>query len=249
MLLPEVESSPVKYSLLYHNDTEITTSIVDIETVTETDNQLHYSNDNDIQERQCTSGLVVSVANSSPKRPNSDLTPNAKRCRRSQSSCSPHEDKCEYVKCKTPPRSSPLKNFSIVLSDSLKSPMKSPTFSKTPSPVKSPVTSNNGSIPGGIQSPRRCVVLLHDITKSPMSATASPHIPTDSRNKRITRSVSVSPEQNICRDRLMDSPVKEETVYSPANVHRITDMSPKHQHRPRDILQVSSQTSPQKDYH
>ena len=249
-MLPEVESSPVmKYSLQCYNDTEIATSIVDVETVTEAeDQQVVLQSSNDIQERQCSSGLVMSVTNSSPKRPtlNSDLTPDAKRCRKSQSSCSPREDKGTHMNCKTPPRSSPLKNFSIILSDSLKSPTKSPTFGNTPSPVKSPVTSKLGE---GCQSPRQCVILLNDITKSPMNVTVSPRTPTGSRNKRTVRSVSVSPEQRICRDTLMESPVKEEIAYSPANVHTITDVSPKHLYQPRDILQVSSQTTPQKEYH
>ena len=241
-MLPVVESSSVEYSLMYHNDTEIATSIVDIETVEEADNQLLQNNI--VVQEQSPSGLVVTEAKLSPKRStlNSDLTPDAKRCRKSQSSCSPHEGNRAHVNFKTPPRSSPLKNFSIVLTDSLKSPTKSPTFGNTPSPVKSPVTSSVGC-----QSPRQCVVLLHDITKSPMNITTSPRTPTGGRNKRTVRSVSVSPEQRVCRDTLMESPVKEEIPYTPANIHKITGMSPKHLCHPRDILQVSSQTTPQKE--
>lgn len=246
--LPAVESSSVEYSLQCHNDTEIATSIVDIETVEEADNQQVILQTNidvkiDVQGGQSPPGLIMNETKSSPKRStlNYDLTPDPKRCRKSRSSCSPHEDNHACTNFKIPPRSSPLKNFSIVLTDSLKSPMKSPTFGNTPSPVKSPVTSV------GCQSPRQCVVLLHDIAKSPMNVTTSPRTPTNSRNKRTVRSVSVSPEEKIHRDTLMESPVKEEIPYTPANIHKITGISPKHLCHPRDILQVSSQTTPQKE--
>ena len=208
------------------------TSIVDIETVEKEDNQQVV-----LQERQSP---VMTEKKSSPKRStlNSDLTPDAKRCRKSQSPC---EDNRAHMNFKTPPRSSPLKNFSIVLTDSLKSPMKSPTFGNTPSPAKSPVTSV------GCQSPRHCVVLLHDIAKSPTSVTTSPRTPTNCRNRRTVRSVSVSPEGRIRRDTLMESPVKEEIPCTSANIYKIINMSPKHLCHPRDILQVSPQTTPQKE--
>ena len=243
---PEVESSPVKYALLYYDESPTTTSMVDIETVTEDRNNLLNSNDEDMPEIQLTS--VMPPRNSSPKRLifSSDFTPDAKRCRTLQSSCSPREDKCLHVACRTPPKLSPLKRFTIVLNDSLKSPLKSPTFVKKPSPVRSPVSGNILSEAiRDCQSPKHCVVLLHDITKSPAMES-----PCHSGTRRIVRSVSVSPEQKVNRDTLLESPVKEEVPCSPAaNLHTITDASLKHLYQPRDVLQVSSQLTPQKEQH
>ena len=219
--------------------------MVDIETVIEDQNVLQNPNDDDIPEIQPTS--VTPLRNSSPKRLmfSSDFTPDAKRCRTSQSSCSSCEDKYMHKACRTPLKLSPLKRFTIVLSDSLKSPIRSPTLVKKPSPVRSPVSGNILSEAlRGCQSPKHCVVLLHDITKSPAMES-----PRHSGTRRIVRSVSVSPEQKVSRDTLLGSPVKEEVQCSPTNLHTINDASLRHLYQPRDILQVSSQLTPQKEQH
>lgn len=254
--LPEVTSSPVKYSLLYYDGVQCDTSIVDVETVMDEQviSQKLSSSNNDMPERQFVSDLVTPVENSTPDQAtctnsnSDDLTPSAKRCRRSSS-----EDKLVQTECVTPPRPrpSPLKNFSIVLSDSLKSPTRSLTPVKKSSPMRSPNSGNRrGDFLQDSQSPKHCVVLLHDITKSPISVVTSPNTPKESGNKRIIRSASVSPEQRkIRRDTLMESPVKEE-ISTPAHIHTITDVLPKHLYQSRDILLVSSsQTTPQKEYH
>ena len=198
-----------------------------------------------------TSSLVASVKNSSPNQANSNsenLTPSAKRRRRSHSRCSPTEDNLVQTECVARP--SPLKNFSI---DILKSPLRSPSSGSKPSPMRSPTpVSRLGDHLQHSQSPKQCVVLLHDITKSPVFVKApSPDTPTGNTNRVIVRSVSVSPEQKkIGRDTLMGSPVKEEMSYTPSNIHTITaDAHPKHLYLSRDILLVSSQTTPQKEYH
>ena len=135
------------------------------------------------------------------------------------------------TECMTPPRPSPLKEFSIVLSDSLKSPIRSPTFSSKPSPMRSPTSGNRiGDFLQDSQSPKQSVILLQDITKSPLNIVTSPNTPKNSTNRRALRSASVSPEQRqVCRDALMGSPVKEDTVHSPSNMHTITaDTTPKY---------------------
>ena len=218
----------MKYSLLYRDDAEITTSIVDVETVT--DQPIVPGPD-----EQYSPDVVMPVKNSSPEptiRTNSgDLTPCAKRCRRSQFNYGSSD-------CVTPPRPSPLKDFSIVLSDSLKSPMRSPI-------IMSPGFGNKHD---DNLSPKRCAVILHDITKSPLNiTTTSPETLVSNGNKRTVRSASVSPEQRrISRDPLMGSPAKEKADPSPSNVHTITDVS-KYLHQSRDVLLVSSpQITPQK---
>lgn len=241
---PEIGSSPAKYSLLYHDDAdEIATSIVDVETVTDPQVPQNSSLITDIvSKRQYSTDLVMLVKNSSPEptahiRTNAgDHTPTAKRYRRSQSNGSPSEDRPIQAECVTPSRPSPLKDFSIVLSDSLKSPMRSSTII---SPNKA----------GESLSPKQCTVILHDVMRSPMSVVAtSPETPAN--NRRI-RSTSVSPKQaETCKDPLMESPVKEETNRSPFNIHTITaDVSPKHLYRSQDILLMSSQPTPQKEPH
>ena len=252
----------MKYSLLcYDDDTEITTSIVDVETVSEGQQvvcQSLTSSDETLPERRFPSGLGLPRKNLSPEPTINngsnncdDLSPTAKRCRRSWTSCTPPGNnrlKTDYM---TPPRPSPLKGFSIVLSDSLKSPIRSPAFSGKSSPMRSPTSGNRiGDFLQDSQSPKHCVVLLHDITKSPMNIVASPNTPRNSTKRRIVRSASVSPEQRrVGRDTLMGSPVKEDTVCSPSNVHKITaDATPKHLYQSRDILLASSQSTPQKEY-
>ena len=258
--LPEEGSSPVKYSLLCYDDTEISTSMVDIETVSEGQQvvcQGLTSSNETPPERQFTSGLVLPGKNSSPEptihdgsKNSDDFSPTAKRLRRSWTSCTPGNN-CLETECMTPPRPSPLKEFSIVLSDSLKSPIRSPAFSGKPSPMRSPTSGNRiGDFLQDSQSPKQCVILLQNITKSPLNIVTSPNTPKNSTNRRILRSASVSPEQRkVCRDALMGSPVKEDTVHSPSNVHIITaDAAPKYLYQSRDILLASSQSTPQKEY-
>ena len=259
--LPEEGSSPVKYSLLCYDDTEISTSMVDIETVSE-DQQvvcqgLTSSSDEMLPERQLTSGLVLPRKHSSPEptindgsKHSDDLSPTAKRLRRSWTSTPPEHNRLQ-IECMTPPRPSPLKKFSIVLSDSLKSPIRSPAFSGKPSPMRSPTSGDRiGDFLQDSQSPKHCVILLQDVTKSPLNIVASPNTPKNSTNRRVVRSASVSPEQRkVCRDTLMGSPVKEDTVCSPSNVHTITaDAAPKYLYHLRDVLLASSQSTPQKEY-
>ena len=227
---------------------------MDVEAITEAqcDQRLHLStptNDAQPERQQSTTDSVKSSNFASPqqhsapaKRSSDDISPGAKRCRRSPSNSTPPKHKfVETTEYTTPTRTSPLKDFSIVLSDSLKSP------------IKSPVVGNKvGTISRSSQSPKQCVVLLYDI-KSPSRIVASSNTPTDNGSKRILRSASVSPKQRCItgQDPLVASPIKERTPGpSPSNIHTITDISPKHTYRSRDILLASSsQATPQKEYY
>jgi len=233
---PEAGSSPVKYSLLCYSDSELT-SMVDIETVTEPDCEHVKQLTPRTLNTQFSSDLNTPVKSTSPepdgthsKRNSNNLTPNAKRSRRSQSNdCSPPVQTMH-----TTLKTTPLKNFSIALSDSLKSPTRSPTS-----------CSKLSASPQHIQSPKQCIISLPDVTKSP-NLYINKSSPVSNRNaRRVIRSTSVSPKQKeVDKDLLIRPPVKEEQIQSPMNVHTICDVPTKSQ----DILLGSSQTTPQKQY-
>jgi len=287
----QINSSPVKYTLLCYNDTEVVMPMVedtnDSGCVQVEEDRTDMSKTPDLTnetEKEFTPGFFTplehpksilcftDIATSSTstichnKDCYCDVTPNAKRYKRSGTiSVSPQAKEQSPNDCRTPPRSTtPLKDFSIVLYDSLKSP-------SPPLPVanginlspKSPrVAARQLSMPEDIQSPKKCLLVLQDIMKSPTvkspprksplkskrSASSSPpgHI-----ERRILRSASFSPSQinAASRDVLMNSPLKDDRIQTIVKEHVI--ISPMGSTR-RDILMESavdtSQTTPQKIY-
>jgi len=196
-----------------------------------------------------------------------DVTPNAKRYKRSETlspkTKEPISNECTTPpkstnECRTPPKSTtPLKNFSILLYDSLKSPTP-PIIVDKLSPPK--VAGRPLTMPEDIQSPKRCSLVLQDVMKSPTikspprksplrNARSASTSPPGCTSKRILRSASLSPGRINTRDVLMDSPVKDDRVQTMIKEHII--VSPRGSTK-RDVLMGSavdtSQTTPQKIY-
>ena len=195
-----------------------------------------------------------------------DVTPNAKRYKRSETALmSPQTKEQAPNDCRTPPKSTtPLKNFSIVLYDSLKSPSPPlPVGNNTNLSPKSPsIAARQLRMPEEMQSPKKCLLVLKDVMKSPVVTSPPRKSPLKSKRsascsppghieRRILRSASLSPSQinTASRDILMDSPVKDERTRTVVKEHVI--ITPRGSTR-RDVLMESavdtSQTTPQKIY-
>jgi len=283
-------SSPVKYTLLCYDDTEVVPVAEDTndsgcvqveEDRTDMSRTPDLTNDT---EKEFTPGFFTPLEHPKSilcftdtatsctsttchnKDCYCDVTPNAKRYKRSGTvSMSPQTKEQVPNDCRTPPKSTtPLKNFSIVLYDSLKSPSPPlPVGNNTNLSPKSPrVAARQLRMPEEMQSPKKCSLVLKDVMKSPVvtspprksplkfkrSASSSPP---GRIERRILRSASLSPSQinAASRDILMDSPVKDERTQTVVREHVI--ISPRGSTR-RDVLMESavdtSQITPQKIY-